>query len=107
MKIRIACLWPYEFTAETDFGDRPGAVAYFIQDVSSDDAVAPPTEISRENYLAIVAGTQAESASKIAMALDSDGAVACGEIPSIAQRIDDIAYALTPEASLDESSEPS
>ena len=76
MRIVINCIWPYEFTAETDFAGRPGAVAYFIQDVNTRTEhaeKAPPIEISRENYLAITAGMQA------------------GAINAVARRIDDIA----------------
>lgn len=95
MKIQIAFLWPYAFTAELNFGNKAGAVAYFIQDVSGCEGeehcdASPPTEITREAYLAIIAGKQAEHIAQIAQALDADGLVACGQLPSIAQSLSDM-----------------
>jgi hypothetical protein len=94
MKIRIALLWPYEFTAELNFGGAPGAVAYFVQDVSVGPEhveAPPPVELTREAYLAITAGRQVGCIAQIADALDVDGLVACGQGQSIAQSPQDLA----------------
>lgn len=104
MKIQIALLWPHAFTAEINFGGKAGAVAYFVQDVSGCEEhvdSSPPTEISRDTYLAIIAGKQADSISQIAAALDDGGLVACGQLPSIAQALSDLSDSLSGGVSFD------
>jgi len=97
MQFTFLCGYPYEFRTEISAN---GGAKYFIMDRSKDEE--PEVEVGPDTWDRLVRASQSESVAFIAGALDGSHLAAMGKIPSVAERLNDIAAHVLGETSEEE-----